>query len=157
MSTDGGSIFGSRQGARCSSVSLYLPYCDFQKTAKRDRKRRNAASIAIRTWLRSNDKSKARAEEREKNIGWIGRKLSSRGYPTRPKDIQPRDLETSRTTLLTPTPIICRPVMLLLRSTLSSITCTFIDGVSTGAVTGCEAYRSIFWEAFVVNRKMELG
>ena len=28
----GGSIFGSRQGARCSSVSLYLPYCDFQKT-----------------------------------------------------------------------------------------------------------------------------
>ena len=31
----------------------------------------NAASIAIRTWVRSNDKSKARAEEREKNIGWI--------------------------------------------------------------------------------------
>ena len=30
----------------------------------------NAASIAIRTWVRSNDKSKARAEEREKNIGW---------------------------------------------------------------------------------------
>ena len=38
----------------------------------------------------------------------------------------------ARTTLLTPTPIICRPVMLLLRSTLSSITCTFIDGVGTG-------------------------
>ena len=33
----------------------------------------NAASIAIRTWVRGNDKSKARAEEREKNIGWIGR------------------------------------------------------------------------------------
>ena len=32
----------------------------------------------------------------------------------------------ARTTLLTPTPIICRHVMLLLRSTLSSITCTFI-------------------------------
>ena len=31
----------------------------------------NAASIAIRTWVRSNDKTKARAEEREKNIGWI--------------------------------------------------------------------------------------
>ena len=40
----------------------------------------------------------------------------------------------ARTTLLTPTPIICRHVMLLLRSTLSSITCTFIDGVGTGAV-----------------------
>ena len=33
----------------------------------------NAASIAIRTWVRNNDKTKARAEEREKNIGWIGR------------------------------------------------------------------------------------
>ena len=31
-----------------------------------------AASIAIQTWLRNNDKTKApRAEEREKNIGWI--------------------------------------------------------------------------------------
>ena len=29
----------------------------------------NAASIAIRTWVRNNDKTKARAEEREKNIG----------------------------------------------------------------------------------------
>ena len=27
----------------------------------------NAASIAIRTWVRNNDKTKARAEEREKN------------------------------------------------------------------------------------------
>ena len=27
-----GSIFGSRQGARCSSVFCILPYCDFQKT-----------------------------------------------------------------------------------------------------------------------------
>ena len=42
----------------------------------------------------------------------------------------------ARTTLLTPTPIICRPVMLLLRSTLSSITCTFIDGVGTGVPLG---------------------
>jgi len=32
-----------------------------------------AASIAIQTWVRNNDKTKARAEEREKNIGWIGR------------------------------------------------------------------------------------
>ena len=32
-----------------------------------------AASIAIQTWVRNNDKNKARAEEREKNIGWIGR------------------------------------------------------------------------------------
>ena len=31
-----------------------------------------AASIAIQTWVRNNDKTKARAEEREKNIGWIG-------------------------------------------------------------------------------------
>ena len=37
----------------------------------------NAASIAIRTWVRSNDKSKARAEEREKNIGWIGRMFTA--------------------------------------------------------------------------------
>ena len=35
------------------------------------------ASIAIRTWVRSNDKSKARAEEREKNIGWIGRMFTA--------------------------------------------------------------------------------
>ena len=42
----------------------------------------------------------------------------------------------ARTTLLTPTPMICRPVMLLLRSTLSSITCTFIDGVGTGVPFG---------------------
>ena len=32
-----------------------------------------AASIAIQTWVRNNDKTRARAEEREKNIGWIGR------------------------------------------------------------------------------------
>ena len=32
-----------------------------------------AASIAIQTWMRNNDKTKARAEEREKNIGWIKR------------------------------------------------------------------------------------
>ena len=32
-----------------------------------------AASIAIQTWVRNNDKTKARAEEREKSIGWIGR------------------------------------------------------------------------------------
>ena len=38
----------------------------------------------------------------------------------------------ARTILLTPTPIICRHVKLLLRSTLSSITCTFTDGVGTG-------------------------
>ena len=30
-----------------------------------------AASIAIQTWVRNNDKTKARAEERERNIGWI--------------------------------------------------------------------------------------
>jgi len=29
-----------------------------------------AASIAIQTWVRNDDKTKARAEEREKNIGW---------------------------------------------------------------------------------------
>ena len=28
-----------------------------------------AASIAIQTWVRNNDKTKAQAEEREKNIG----------------------------------------------------------------------------------------
>ena len=33
-----------------------------------------AASIAIQTWVRNNDKTKARAEvEREKNIAWIKR------------------------------------------------------------------------------------
>ena len=32
-----------------------------------------AASIAIQTWMRNNDKTKARAEEREKYIGWIKR------------------------------------------------------------------------------------
>ena len=32
-----------------------------------------AASIATQTWVRNNDKTKARAEEREKNIGWIKR------------------------------------------------------------------------------------
>ena len=32
ISVYGGSVFGSRQGARCSSVSLYLPYCIYQKT-----------------------------------------------------------------------------------------------------------------------------
>ena len=32
-----------------------------------------AASMAIQTWVRNNDKTKARAEEREKNIGWIKR------------------------------------------------------------------------------------
>ena len=37
----------------------------------------NAASIAIRTWVRNNDKTKARAEEREKNIGWIGRMFTA--------------------------------------------------------------------------------
>ena len=37
----------------------------------------NAASIAIRAWVRSNDKFKARAEEREKNIGWIGRMFTA--------------------------------------------------------------------------------
>ena len=37
----------------------------------------NAASIAIRTWVRGNDKFKARAEEREKNIGWIGRMFTA--------------------------------------------------------------------------------
>ena len=37
----------------------------------------NAASIAIGTWVRSNDKFKARAEEREKNIGWIRRMFTA--------------------------------------------------------------------------------
>ena len=32
-----------------------------------------AASTAIQTWARNNDTTKARAEEREKNIGWIKR------------------------------------------------------------------------------------
>jgi len=32
-----------------------------------------AASIAVQTWVRNNDKTEARAEEREKNIGWIKR------------------------------------------------------------------------------------
>ena len=32
-----------------------------------------AASIAIQTWVRNNDKTKARAEEREKNTEWIKR------------------------------------------------------------------------------------
>ena len=32
-----------------------------------------AASTAIQTWMRNNDKTKARAEEREKYIGWIKR------------------------------------------------------------------------------------
>ena len=38
----------------------------------------NVASIAIRTWVRNNDKTKARAEEREKNIGWIRRMFTAR-------------------------------------------------------------------------------
>ena len=37
----------------------------------------NAASIAIGTWVRSNDKFKAREEEREKNIGWIRRMFTA--------------------------------------------------------------------------------
>ena len=37
-----------------------------------------AASIAIQTWVRNNDKTKARAEEREKNIGWIKRLFAAR-------------------------------------------------------------------------------
>ena len=32
-----------------------------------------AASTAIQTWARNNDTTKARAEERERNIGWIKR------------------------------------------------------------------------------------
>ena len=35
------------------------------------------ASIAIRTWVRNNDKTQARAEEREKNIGWIRRMFTA--------------------------------------------------------------------------------
>ena len=35
-----------------------------------------AASIAVQTWVRNNDKTKARAEEREKNIEWIKRPVS---------------------------------------------------------------------------------
>ena len=38
----------------------------------------------------------------------------------------------ARTTLLTPTPIICRQVISLLRSTLSSNTCTSTDDVGAG-------------------------
>ena len=41
--------------------------CELQVVGK-------AASIAysrVQTWVRNNDKTKARAEEREKNIGWI--------------------------------------------------------------------------------------
>ena len=36
-----------------------------------------AASIAILTWMRNNDKTKARAEEREKNKGWIKRMFTA--------------------------------------------------------------------------------
>ena len=43
----------------------------------------------------------------------------------------------ARTTLLTPTPIICRPVMSLLRSTLSSNTCAFTDDAGAGVPFGC--------------------
>ncbi|EOD30809.1 hypothetical protein EMIHUDRAFT_113071 [Emiliania huxleyi CCMP1516] len=47
----GGSVFGSRQGARCSSVSLYLPYCVYQKTASthtavKQRRRRESGSLS---------------------------------------------------------------------------------------------------------------
>jgi len=38
---------------------------------------------------------------------------------------------------VTPTPIICRQVMSLLRSTLVSDTCTSTDGVGAGAPFGC--------------------
>ena len=43
----------------------------------------------------------------------------------------------ARTTLLTPTPIICRQVMSLLRSTLSSKTRTSTDDVGAGVPFGC--------------------
>ena len=45
----------------------------------------NAASIAIRTWVRSNDKSKARAEEREKEEYRVDRAYvhSMEGEPRR--------------------------------------------------------------------------
>ena len=43
----------------------------------------------------------------------------------------------ARTTLLTPTPIICRQVMSLLRSTLVSDTCTSTDDVGAGVPFGC--------------------
>jgi len=43
----------------------------------------------------------------------------------------------ARTTLLTPTPIICRQVISLLRSTLVSDTCTSTDDVGAGVPFGC--------------------
>jgi len=43
----------------------------------------------------------------------------------------------ARTTLLTPTAIICRPVISLLRSTLSSNTCAFTDDAGAGVPFGC--------------------
>ena len=44
-----------------------------------------AASVAIQTWVRNNDKTRARAEEREKNIGWIKRLFTAwmEGEPRR--------------------------------------------------------------------------
>ena len=59
-------------------------------------------------------------------------KLSSR----KEREIFSNTKQIARTTLLTPTPIICRHVMLLLRSTLSSITCAFMEGVGTGVPFG---------------------
>ena len=44
-----------------------------------------AASIAIQTWVRNNDKTKARAEEREKNIGWIKRLFTAHGMEGEPR------------------------------------------------------------------------
>merc|ERR1711935_896346 len=43
----------------------------------------------------------------------------------------------ARTSLLTPTAIICRPVISLLRSTLSSNTCAFTDDAGAGVPFGC--------------------
>merc|ERR1712086_755543 len=43
----------------------------------------------------------------------------------------------ARTSLLTPTAIICHPVMSLLRSTLSSHTCAFTDDAGAGVPFGC--------------------
>ena len=43
----------------------------------------------------------------------------------------------ARTTLLTPTAIICRQVISLLRSTLSSNTCAFTDDAGAGVPFGC--------------------
>ena len=43
----------------------------------------------------------------------------------------------ARTSLLTPTAIICHPVMSLLRSTLSSNTCAFTDDAGAGVPFGC--------------------